>query len=128
MDEAQECDFRLGEMGFCAELQCEAFFVEKRRVEDNNVVIHSVSRTFYMKFREVGLTTTLSRHWGLFMLCHDERSVSCVFVGRLINADPKEIIFTSGATESNNIAVKGIARYSKKNKQKNHVITVQTVS
>lgn len=47
-------------------------------------------------------------------------------VAKLINADPKEIIFTSGATESNNVAVKGIARYSKKNKQKNHVITVQT--
>ena len=32
-------------------------------------------------------------------------------VADLINADPKEIVFTSGATESNNISVKGVARY-----------------
>ncbi|XP_057376349.1 LOW QUALITY PROTEIN: cysteine desulfurase-like [Daphnia carinata] len=45
-------------------------------------------------------------------------------VARLINADPKEIIFTSGATESNNIAVKGVARFYKM--KKNHIITTQT--
>jgi cysteine desulfurase len=42
-------------------------------------------------------------------------------VAKLINADPKEIIFTSGATESNNIAIKGTARFYKA--KKNHVIT-----
>lgn len=45
-------------------------------------------------------------------------------VAELINADAKEIIFTSGATESNNIAIKGVAHFYKS--QKNHVITVQT--
>lgn len=45
-------------------------------------------------------------------------------VAELIGADPKEIVFTSGATESNNIAIKGVARfYSAKKK---HVITTQT--
>lgn len=45
-------------------------------------------------------------------------------VAHLIGADPKEIIFTSGATESNNIAVKGVARFYKEKKK--HVITTQT--
>lgn len=46
-------------------------------------------------------------------------------IADLINADPKEIIFTSGATESNNISIKGVARFYKS--KKNHVITTQTV-
>ncbi|XP_008480555.1 probable cysteine desulfurase, mitochondrial [Diaphorina citri] len=45
-------------------------------------------------------------------------------IATLINCDPKEIIFTSGATESNNIAVKGVARFYKEKKK--HVITTQT--
>jgi len=45
-------------------------------------------------------------------------------VADLIGADPKEIIFTSGATESNNIAVKGVAGFYKGKKK--HIITTQT--
>jgi cysteine desulfurase len=45
-------------------------------------------------------------------------------VARLVNADPREIVWTSGATESNNLAIKGAAHfYSGKGK---HIITVQT--
>lgn len=44
-------------------------------------------------------------------------------VADVIGADPREIIFTSGATESNNIAVKGVARFYKGKKK--HIITTQ---
>ena len=46
-------------------------------------------------------------------------------VANVIGADTKDIIFTSGATESNNLAIKGVARFNKSNK-KNHIITVKT--
>lgn len=45
-------------------------------------------------------------------------------VARLIGADPREIVFTSGATESNNIAIKGVAKFYAD--KKNHLITTQT--
>ncbi|TVY59628.1 Cysteine desulfurase [Lachnellula suecica] len=47
-------------------------------------------------------------------------------VAKLIGADPKEIIFTSGATESNNMSVKGVARFFGRGGKKNHIITSQT--
>lgn len=46
-------------------------------------------------------------------------------IAELINADAKEIFFTSGATESNNIAIKGVANFYKKT-GKNHIITLTT--
>lgn len=45
-------------------------------------------------------------------------------VATLIGADPKEIVFTSGATESNNISIKGVARFYA-NDKKRHLITTQ---
>ena len=47
-------------------------------------------------------------------------------VAKLIGADPKEIIFTSGATESNNMSIKGVARFFGRAGKKKHVITSQT--
>ncbi|MDT8387014.1 MAG: IscS subfamily cysteine desulfurase [Thiogranum sp.] len=45
-------------------------------------------------------------------------------VATLINADPREIVWTSGATESDNLAIKGVAHFYKKNG--NHIVTVKT--
>lgn len=45
-------------------------------------------------------------------------------VADLIGASPKEIVFTSGATESNNISVKGVMKFYKEKKK--HVVTTQT--
>jgi cysteine desulfurase len=44
-------------------------------------------------------------------------------VANLLNADPAEVIFTSGGTESDNLAVKGVAMY--KGKMKGHIITTK---
>ncbi len=46
-------------------------------------------------------------------------------VADLISANEKEVVFTSGATESNNLAIKGVANFYK-NTGKNHIITLTT--
>ncbi len=45
-------------------------------------------------------------------------------VAKLIGADDKEVIFTSGATESNNLAIRGVAEFYKD--RKNHIVTTVT--
>jgi len=44
-------------------------------------------------------------------------------IARLVNADKKEIIFTSGATEADNLAIKGVAREKARLENKKHIIT-----
>ncbi|REG59046.1 cysteine desulfurase IscS [Paraburkholderia sp. BL6669N2] len=45
-------------------------------------------------------------------------------VAALVNADPREIIWTSGATESDNLAIKGAAHFYKSKGK--HIVTVKT--
>ncbi len=45
-------------------------------------------------------------------------------VASLLNADPREIVWTSGATESNNLAIKGAAQFYKSRGK--HLVTVKT--
>jgi len=63
-----------------------------------------------------------SHHYGWEV----EESVEAArgHVGKMIGADAKEIIFTSGATECNNMAIKGVARFYAAKKK--HIITTTT--
>ena len=47
-------------------------------------------------------------------------------ISEALNSRPEEIIFTSGATESDNLAIKGAAEYAAKHDKGNHVITAVT--
>ena len=45
-------------------------------------------------------------------------------IADLVNCDPREIVWTSGATEADNLAIKGAAHFYRK--KGNHIITVKT--
>lgn len=65
-----------------------------------------------------------SRHYTLAVNAEKAVEKARQQVADLINAKPEEIIFTSGASESNNFIIKGVADYMKYYEEKgNHIIT-----
>ena len=58
--------------------------------------------------------------WDTEAACEDARAN----IASLIGAQTKEIIFTSGATESGNMAIKGVAQFY--GDKKKHIITAKT--
>jgi cysteine desulfurase len=65
-----------------------------------------------------------SRHHSFGWKADDAVALARGQVAALVGADPREIVFTSGATESNNIALKGVAGMYRQ--QGDHIISVAT--
>ena len=65
-----------------------------------------------------------SRYYSLAVNAHKAVEKAREQVASLINADPREIIFTGGSSESNNFIIKGVADYKKYYEENgNHIIT-----
>lgn len=56
--------------------------------------------------------------------CHEAVEQARGTIARSLNADPSEIVFTSGATESNNLALRGLTEHRRRKGR--HVFSVQT--
>ena len=72
--------------------------------------------------KKFGNPHSRNHHYG--WEAEDAVEVARAQVASILNATSKEIIFTSGATESNNLAIKGVAKFY--GDQKNHIITCVT--
>lgn len=85
-------------------------------------VLEKMLPTFTEKFGNAH-SRTHEYGWEAEALVEEARC----YVSDLIGCrSPKEIIFTSGATESNNLAIKGLAQFYGKERGRKHAISVQT--
>ncbi len=73
-------------------------------------------------FERFGNPHSRTHHYGWD--AEDVVEVARAQIASLIGASPKEVIFTSGATESNNLALQGVGHFYKD--RKNHIITCVT--
>ncbi len=82
-------------------------------------VVEAMEPYWTVKF---GNPHSRNHHYG--WEAEDAVEIARGHMASLINANPKEVIFTSGATESNNLAIKGVAKFY--GDKKNHIITCVT--
>ncbi|HUH61101.1 MAG TPA: IscS subfamily cysteine desulfurase [Candidimonas sp.] len=73
-------------------------------------------------YERFGNPASLSHSYGLDAL--DAVEQARTQVAQLVNADPRDIVWTSGATESNNLAIKGVASFNAGRGK--HIVTVKT--
>jgi cysteine desulfurase len=79
-----------------------------------------------LPFFSVEYGNAASRHHVFGQRAHDAVEAARGEVASLIGAGPREIVFTSGATESNNLALKGVCGAQAGRTAGRHVVTVQT--